>query len=541
MNKQCALVLLSTAFLVISFCSKQTIKQTVVVQKGHEVVTVEKKDTTGYIISFGDSSERMRFINSFEKMIKQMPSERIAGNSDKFVHIKIAAPIKTPLEIKPVVGETLTTVPKVSAPFSSQKTEPKFGGAATVYSQREFLDQTMAVLCNAYPFSKSTCNETVPKDVAGLLDAKLVSDKQLDLSIKGNLISATGQNYSAFDLVNIWSAFIKKHPAEGLALFKNVKGIDGYIAGKETIVSGFTVSSEKTVSLHFDKADPNTMARVCTRRLFPASFKMGPYFLKNDNGQTLLLAANPKSDAPKPLLSSCAIKLGKDPTPLIAFSLNRYDAVTLFSAKDLEFARRKANDKSDLIVFSESRYFVSCMLLAKEMRAACKKLIAAKEILSEFVRADGTVLSCLECETAEDGSVPTGSPQLQALPPGTSTVAILYRVDDPVSKIIAEKILADFSRAGLQCSLKGATCEEYEASLVRKDYGIAIGWVEKNIVSDASEKLRLASMWFNDNTDEKARLDDIREIPLFSIKTYLLCKKKISFYGDAFEGMFISE
>lgn len=511
-------------------------------QKGHEVVTVEKKDTTGYIISFGDSIERSRFVNSFEKLLKQMPAERVAGNSDKFVHVKIAAPLKFSLETKPLVAETLASAPITSPVLLGQKIEPKTGGQVTVYSQREFLDPTMSGMFCPYPFSKSVCGETVPNNVPGILDVKVVSDKQIDLSIKSNFVSATGQNYSAFDLVNVWSQYVKKHPAEGLALFRNVKGIGGYIAGKEAVISGFAVIGEKSVSLQFDKPDANAMARLCTRRLIPPLFKMGPYFIKGDNASMVQGAPNSKFDAPKPFLSSCTIKLGKDPTPLIAFSLNRYDATTLFSAKDLEFARKKAADKADLIALSESRYFISCGIASKELRAACKKLIAAREILSEFVKADGNVLSCLESDAQDDiaGNANT-STQLQSMPSTAAIIVILYRIDDPVSKILAEKILADLSRAGLQCSLKGTSCEEYEASLVRKDFGIAIGWVEKSIVSDASEKLRLASMWFSDNTDEKARLDDVREIPLFSVKNYLLCKKKISFFNNVFEGMFVSE
>jgi hypothetical protein len=120
-------------------------------------------------------------------------------------------------------------------------------------------------------------------------------------------------------------------------------------------------------------------------------------------------------------------------------------------------------------------------------------------------------------------------------------MTVLYRSDDPVSVIIAEKILADFTRAGFQCVLKGVAGEGYEASLIRKDFGICVGWVEKSVLSDPGERLRLASIWFGDQTDEHTRIDDNREIPLFSVKQYLLCKKKISFSGDVLEGIFITD
>jgi hypothetical protein len=48
-------------------------------------------------------------------------------------------------------------------------------------------------------------------------------------------------------------------------------------------------------------------------------------------------------------------------------------------------------------------------------------------------------------------------------------------------------------------------------------------------------------MWFNDAGNEQARIAECREIPLFWVKEYLLCKKKISFAGDVLEGIFVKE
>ena len=413
----------------------------------------------------------------------------------------------------------------------------------TLYSQREFVDPVLSGLGTAYPFGKGSCGETVPGSISGVLDAKPVSDRQIDMTLKDNCVTATGQKLTAFDLVNAWTAYVKKHPAEGCALFRYVKGLDGFIAGREAIISGLAVSDPKTVSLKFEKPDPLAMTRLCTRRLLPQALKLGLYYVKGESPASLQFLPNPHADGQKAYLNSCVIRLGKDPNPFLSFSLNRYDAITLFSQKDIDYARQKAADKASLIVLSEDRYFLSSGITAKDIRSFARRLVDPRDILVNFVKADGAAISLLE---SESGAMPapdqgSGQPVLPMAVPLPGPVSVLYRSDDPVSTIIAEKILADFTRAGLQCVLKGAGCETYEASLVRRDYGIAVGWVAKTILTDPSERLRLASLWFSDAADERIRIDEQKEIPLFSVKQFLLCKKRIMFDGDVVEGMFVEE
>jgi hypothetical protein len=49
------------------------------------------------------------------------------------------------------------------------------------------------------------------------------------------------------------------------------------------------------------------------------------------------------------------------------------------------------------------------------------------------------------------------------------------------------------------------------------------------------------TLWFNDETSETARIQAQGEIPLFSIKTYLLYSNKIGLYNDAVTGIFRRE
>jgi hypothetical protein len=538
-------IIVAGAAILISSCTKQVTKHTVVIQNGHEIVTTEKQDTLGYVISFFDTLERGKFIRSFEHLVKTYPFRRDTLVNNRFFELKMPPPPlpSEPQKPKPVVSETLSTIPQPAA-LSAQKIEPHTGGAVTLYSQREFVDQTLGTLVAAYPFDKGVCGgDAVPKDMPGVLDLKIVSDKQIDIILKDNCVTQSGKALSAFDLVNAWTAYIKKHPAEGYALFRYIKGLDGFIAGREAIISGLTVSDEKTVSLRLERSDPSAINRLCTRRLLPSALKMGLYLIKNENQTSLQLVPNSRYEAQKAYLNSITLRLGKDQNPFLSFSLNRYDAITLYSTKDIEYARQKAADKSNLILLSEERYFLSCAVASKEVRMLIRKLVDSKDILVNFVKADGSVISQLETESGAfpTGEAAAGQALLQTAPPQLNPISILYRSDDPVSAIIAEKTLADFSRAGLQCTLKGAGCEQYEASLVRKDYTIAIGWVSRSVLSDASERLRLATLWFNDVAEEHSRIEDQKEIPLFSIKQYLLCKKRIQFSADVLEGMFVGE
>jgi hypothetical protein len=544
MIKLIPFVFMATALLLLS-CARQVTKQTVVIQKGHEIITTEKKDTLGYVVSFYDSTERGAFVRSFEHLVKTYPFRRDTLVNNRYFELKLPLP-PPPAETqrpRPTVSETLATIPQ-PAVTPAEKIEPQRRGSVTLYTSREFVDFTLSGLIAAYPFGRAACGEaeTVPKEVSGVLDMKVVSDRQIDLALRDNFVTAAGQALTAFDLVNSWTAYVKKHPAEGLALFRHVKGLEGFIAGRETIISGFVVSDQKTVSLRLERPDPLALKRLCTRRLLPQAMKMGLYFVKGESQTSMQLLPNPRAESQKPYLNSCIIRMGKDPNPFLSFSLNRYDAITLFSLKDIDYARQKAADKSALIALSDDRYFLSCTVTAKEVRAAVKKLVDPKDILVNFVKADGAIISLLEPEPgsqpSENGAV---QPVLQSAPMMSGPMTVLYRSDDPVSVIIAEKILADFTRAGLQCVLKGAVGEGYEASLIRKDFGISVGWVEKSVLSDPGERLRLASIWFGDQADEHARIDDNREIPLFSVKQYLLCKKKIAFAGDVLEGMFITE
>jgi hypothetical protein len=60
-------------------------------------------------------------------------------------------------------------------------------------------------------------------------------------------------------------------------------------------------------------------------------------------------------------------------------------------------------------------------------------------------------------------------------------------------------------------------------------------------LTDTREKLRLATLYFYDETNEAARIASFREIALFSIDWYLLAKARVGLYQGKVAGMFVKQ
>jgi hypothetical protein len=536
MNKQLVAIIFAVAVLCAS-CGKPVLRQQETVQKGHDIIRTEKGDTVGYVVSFHDSADRKRFTLSFEKLLNEYPFRRDTLVQNRFFHLDLASAVRPGAETKPAPVETLFMKEAPLVPGLPEKTTARPGGSVTFYSQRAFLDEKFSDLVECRPFGESSCPGG-EHGAAGYFQVKNVSDREITLILTDRAITSSGKHQTSFDLVNAWTTYVRAHPAEGLALFRNVKGLGGFIRGQEAVIAGFAVTDDRTVVLKFDPPDPKGLVRLCTPRIMPASLAMGPYAIKNETGGAASLVPNTHFPGEKAYLSSCTVRLGGDANPMLSFSLNRYDAVMLHSAKDLDFARHRAPEQSALAVFSEDRYFLSCGLDNAAVRQAVRSAINPREILANFVKAEGTVLSGLESDNTPAPPVAGDKPPAPAI---GQQISVLYRSDDPVSAIIAEKVVADLTRNSLSAVLKPATQKDYELSLVRRDCGLAVGWVPSSVVSDESEKLRLSTLWFSGAGDEGGRIADNRELPLFSVKEYLLCRKKVGFAGDVVQGVFVAE
>lgn len=505
-----------------------------------------KKDTLQYIIEFHDTLERGDFAYTLEKMIKGF-SSKSSGDSENVIFIKAQAVVTSPTLFdtgKGQPGLDMQSQRRDSAAQQEEKSAVRYGGTVVIYTPSAAIGPCLAPLVEPFPFDAKSCSTNGRFSSPGYLSIKEVSDRRITVSISTTALNALGKPFSAFDVVTAWSNHIKQHCAEGRALFRYVVGIDQFINGREAIVTGFQIRDEKTVTLQLSQSDPVALKRFCTSRLFPASFKAGPYYIKNQKGNCVSLAPNLHYPSGKPFLNSCELKLGKDNNPFLAFSLNRYDAIAMVSQKDVEYAQKAFSDKANLEVLSEDRYFLSLALQTIDLRRFLDKIFDRKDILSNYVKAQGNPLSSIEASDDSMNSLAStgqGASVLPVAPAVAAPIVVLFRNDDPVSGIIAEKLLADISHAGLTCTVRSTSIEDYEKTLIRRDYGIAVGFVPQSIVKDESERLRMASMWFNDETNERARIDSKFEIPLFSIKTYLLYKNKIAFFNGAIEGAYCKE
>jgi hypothetical protein len=168
-------------------------------------------------------------------------------------------------------------------------------------------------------------------------------------------------------------------------------------------------------------------------------------------------------------------------------------------------------------------------------------MIDPKDMLANYVQAEGAPLTSIAPQTGAVDTSGTNSGNFAAgeKPAVPAQIGILFRKDDPISALIAGKLFADISNAGLKSTLKPAAEGDFERTLVSRDYGIAVGWTGSNTAGDPCEQLRMATMWFNDEANERSRIDSANEIPLFAVKIYLLAKKKIGFLNGALEGIYI--
>jgi hypothetical protein len=182
-------------------------------------------------------------------------------------------------------------------------------------------------------------------------------------------------------------------------------------------------------------------------------------------------------------------------------------------------------------------YFIACTLQDSCARAFIRSLLSGQELLRNFVKAEGVPIQALE----NDSTVPLAAAQPQAKPAVQEPLTILFRKDDAVSKIVAEKLLAAVTHAGIAGALMASSEKSYETALASRSYGCAVAWVPETVRSDRSEKLRLAAVFFSNEPDEQRRLQGNWEIPLFSIDWYLLAKSRVGLYKGKLSGIYVKQ
>ena len=521
--------------LAAMFCAgPKTAVRTGEPAQAHPVVRMPG-DTIRYQVSFRDKSDRGNFVRAFQLFLDKYPFGAVSLDSaGACCLVRILPP--QPLAADSIGvervgrGEFVEEVIETAAQqqrIEQEKEKPVFGGTAVFHTGRPFLDDFWSALVCAAPFDP-------PADSAGApappYAVTLGSPRKIMVAISENLKNAAGQPASVFDWIQLWTDYVREHPAEGAALLRHVRGVVPFTRGTEAVITGLSAAGPRAVVLQLEREDPDALDRLGSGRLFPAGFNLGPFQVKKQDAETMQLAANASAASGRAFLDACTIVLKEDRNPVLSLSLGKYDGAVLSLRKDLDYVRRSMPAGIRLEPLPEQRYFIAAAAQDRAVRDYCAGLINAKEILSAAIKAEGRVIADLMSDSGETPAAPV-APSLQKPPFIDRPLSLAYRKDDPVSVLIAEKVLADFSRVGLDCTLKGMAAVDYEKTLVARASDLAVGWVDAGLIGRHGEQLRVAALWFDDVADERLRIQERREIPLCAVKRYLACTAKIGMAG----------
>ncbi len=531
---------------------KQVTTQTVTGDNTPPVQIETEGDTTSYTIGFPDKKELKSFNRKFKKLLYNYTFDTLASDTinryfclriipekkavvtdtaKKDVPVDEAVFTETDILQRDIVGETDTLTEE------KDSIVPISGGEAVIYSEQKFFGYPFSEFVQVTPFSIETADsseDSIPP--SGLLTAKNLSPTKIQITCMDNLINSSGKKLTAFNVVQAWTNFIKSNPAEGKALFYKVKGVKKFIKGEEAIIQGLSVTNKKNILITLIKPDPHVLERLNSPRLLSMTLGTGQFSLKSKKNNKVILKQNAHYHDNKSFLNQCTIICGNDKKPIISYSLNKYDMIILYTKKDIEYANRSLLKKSYIIPFSTDRYFLSIAPISTEARNYLANVISPQKIQENAVKAEGDLILAIE-SNEETPTQETKTTQVQK-PDDIESIRILYNSDDPVSIRIAERIYSDLSGLGISGELLGLSKLALQNALIDKTYDIAIGWVPDKVITDNSEKLRLATIWFNGENDEIRRIKENREIPLFTIKKYALCKNYMKFYKNRLTGIF---
>ncbi len=546
MNTRIIFALFSLLYLIS--CTKQITKQTAIPTGKKPTVYYIEGDTTHYFIGFSDKKQKISFQNNLETFLKQYPFDSIYVDTiNNYFSISIIPETKRIFVdtsdkrlTKPKKIDTVETEIEAHKKITEEDTtDSKYGGSATIYTHRKFIDNTIAELIQVTPFSinsKNVLSQPNDKISSDFLTVKQISPVNIRIMRTDNLINSSGQALTAFDIVQAWTDFIKSNPAEGFFIFYNVKGIRKFIKGEEAIIQGFSIIDENTIQLSLSKPDPSAIQRLHSKKLLPVSLNIGQFYIKSRKGNKIIFTNNKLYPLNKSFLTKCTIICGGDKNPIVSYSLNKYDIATLYKKKDIEYCSKSLLNNSNLIPFSTDRYFISLGSKSINIRQFLKQLIDPVEIQINAVKSKGELIIAIESNEQTD--IPIMKSKAVDNPNIQKPICILYNSDDPVSINIAEKIYSDLSHSGISSTLKGLKKASLEIALIDRNYDIAIGWVPDKILTNQNEQLRLATIWFNNELNETKRITNYFEIPLFIVNHYALCKKYIKFYKNQFGGIY---
>jgi len=536
-------------FLAAVQCTRQITREKVLKPSERKIAVRVRGDTASYRVEFQDDDERRKFLKAFESFLARYPFGRIYTDTvDHYVRIRaVSVPddsgepadsaLLTPVEKPDFVEEMIE-----AALDSVDTARPPTGGRLTLYTSRGFVDQALGRLLSPRGIGTLFSDSVPPESLfAGYFTVERPAPDLLRLTTPVEMTNGEGKLLSAFDLVEAWNGWVKRNPARGLAAFRFVRGVDGFVRGMEAVIPGMRALDNSTIELALFARD--TLADQRLRRLckLPPSLKLGPYYVAKKGRDRMILAANRHFPSGRPYLDTCRIRLGGDDNPFLGFSLKRYDVVTLHTSKDIEYARTKMLREGRLVRYAEDRYFLAVAHPDDQMRESIAELVDPRDILSGFVKAEGTVISRVTGDDITSGE-PSGeetTPELWRAPVAAEAPAIVFRKGDPIAESIAQKLLADFGQVGLSCTIRELEGAAYEQAILNRAYDIAIGRMWHRDRDVDCERAWLESVWLDgEEGGEDSWIEHHRLIPLFEAVTYALCRKNVGFFRDRFVGIY---
>jgi hypothetical protein len=536
--------------LGLMLCTAPAVRQTVLVPPADTTRAIVKTavDTILYTVELTSKKERKNFTQKLEEFFIQFPYEKMPSDSATHeVRIRILPPAEEkqreeaiPGPVGPAaIAEAGAEQAPLEIPVPGMDTgQFTTGGTLAIYSYRGFLDPALSRLVRP-AFSAQTADSSgISRTVVPGFRIEAGTSRRVLISLISDMYDCAGRLLTAFDLVSRWTAYAREHPAEGRALFRFAKGYDGFIRGREAILQGMSAVDGRTVALTLDTPDPFAGIRLASPRLYLPSLGMGSYCIKQTMPDMVTLTPHPRPLGQNALLNSCTIRLGGEANPLVGFSLAKYGAMTLTSQQDAEYIRTKMPLQAALAPFAEEHYFLAFCAAPQGTAAFVRNIVHCRDLLAQTVKADGFPLAGIE--SADTAPMPA-APSLPQPPALARPLTIIYRKDDPASVAIAEKLLADLTQATVQAALQPLDETGYEQALVRRDWALAVGFVPSAAVNDKCEKLRLSTLWFNDESDEGRRIASGMELPLFSVTTYITMHRNTGFRGGRLAGVYVKQ
>lgn len=536
-------------------CMKQATVKPLLYDKTAPLLIDTTNDTVNYLLTFANTEEKDKFKVNFDNFLKQYPHKQVTTDSIT-QHIKIQFSPES-IDNTSVSGQIPfhreeVVIFESDIPSRYEKTPvdtllPMPGGKITLYTDRKDIDTRLSLFYEITPFKFHQPETDDSLEASGTVHDNLIKDYllfnqispyRIQITCTQNLINYQGKIVTAFEIVQSWIELIKNSPAEGLSLFKNVKGINKFIRGQEGVVQGFSVNDEKTITISLEEVDPFSIQRLYSSKLLPYTLKLGQLYVESFEKNKIVLHKNMYYPFNKSFIDECILVFGNDKNPIVSYSLNEYDIVLLHQKKDLNYIRQSMPDNSKLIPFSTDRYFISLASNSFEIRQSIKGYIDIKKIFKNSVRAEGELISKIETDFIDSNEPDLDYDTETPNTPIAKNLTILYNADDPISIKIAEKLFSDLRRVNITCKLQGQTNYNFDISLLDRQYDIGIGWINNDILTNKTESLLLASKWFNNEFDESIRLSECYEIPLFTVQKFALCKNDINFYNNNLSGIY---